>query len=201
MEPATDLIRLLRSMASDEHGRPYCQDRPSRAGGGGPGPDLPGSCRPANVKARLTTPIFAIGFTCDRVEFEVSTPRWVGLFAQVSYEESARYIKLKDPRERFQERQAGRDPDRKLVLRQYGYAFQGKLTVFVGGKATLEAPGISGGAEAKGGAFVTIDGGGNVTDAGAKAETSAGVNVGAGGFGVGFEAEGPGGAVSFVASP
>ena len=89
-------------------------------------------------------------------------------------------------------------------LRQWGAAFDGKLTIYGGVEGSVSAGGIT--HTANGGASVTVDGLGNVSDVTGKSgmSTSAGVGVEAVGFGVGVETEigsGPIRMPSFVTAP
>jgi hypothetical protein len=111
---------------------------------------------------------------------------------------------LTDPKERFVERTHGGDPDKAPNLRQWGAAFDGKLTIYGGVEGSVSAGGIT--HTANGGASVTVDGLGNVSDVAGKSgtSTSAVLGVEAGGFGASVETElgsGPISMPSFVTAP
>ena len=162
-------------------------------------------CQAGN-KTKVTAKAGALsaGVSCEKVEVKVATPGPLGLFAQAEYEEYNPVKKLTDPKERFVERSHGGDPDNVPNLRQWGAAFDGKLTIYGGVEGSVSAGGIT--HTANGGASVTVDGLGNVSDVTGKSgmSTSAGVGVEAVGFGVGVETEigsGPIRMPSFVTAP
>lgn len=158
------------------------------------------ACEASPIKPKASVAFLEVTYMCEKVEVEASTEGVLAAFVVVGYEQSQRYVKLTDPKERFIEKQAGRNPDRKLQLRNYGYAFDGKLTIFAGGK--VSAGGSVGPVEAdvgaKFGPYVTIDGGGNILDAGGKVDTSQSTMVNLGLVSVGYEAEGPGDSFSIM---
>jgi len=131
----------------------------------------------ASAKASASASVFSISASCEKIEVGVSTPGDVGLFTDVSYEFSQRYKRIKDPKERFIEKQAGRDPDVKLNLPGFDDAFGGKLTVFTGVQATSSAPGGVAGVGVKAGGHTTFDGGGNIVDSGGRFEVSGTVSA------------------------
>lgn len=181
---------------SDLETVPGANETPCPKRGGAESMGTAGIPPAAEPKVKLAA--LEISFTCEAVKFEVSSDTWLAPFAEVQYEFSKRYERLKDPKQRFLEKQAGRDPDRHLVLRQHGYAFDGKLTVFAGGK--VEAGTGTTTVDAKAGGYVTVDGGGNVKDAGIRAGTSMTVGVEVGPVGYGLEVDGPGASISLVSS-
>ncbi|MCR4347788.1 MAG: hypothetical protein NUV55_11395 [Sulfuricaulis sp.] len=141
----------------------------------------------ASAKAKASASVFEISANCEQIEVGVSTPGGVGLFSQVSYEFSQRFARIKDPKERFLEKQAGRDPDVKLNLPGYGDAFDGKLTVFTGVQAKASTPGGVAEVSVKAGGSTTFGGDGNIVNAGGKVEVSVSVQAGAGGASAGVE--------------
>jgi tetratricopeptide (TPR) repeat protein len=150
----------------------------------------------ASSKAKASVSVLEVSANCEQIEIGVSTPGDVGLFGQVGYKFSQRYRRITDPKERFLEKQAGRDPDVALNLPSYGAAFDGELTVFAGGQAKWSknlGPGEIG---AKAGGYTTFNGHGDIVDSGGKFEVSGAVQTGAGGAGAGIESE----LVSVVAS-
>jgi tetratricopeptide (TPR) repeat protein len=143
----------------------------------------------ASSKAKASFEVLEITANCEQIEIGVSTPGEVGLFAQVSYEFSQRYARIKDPKERFLEKQAGRNPDVKLNLPGYDQAFDGKLTVFAGGQAKVSAPGGVAEVGVKAGGTTTFDGNGDIVSSGGKFEVSGTAQAGAGGAAVGTETD------------
>ena len=139
------------------------------------------------TKVSAKAAVVSAGFSCEKVEVKVATPGPLSIFAQAEYEDYNPVKKLTDPKERFVERLRGGDPDKAPNLRQWGAAFDGKLTVYVGAEAAISAAGIT--HTANGGAFVTVDGLGNVSDVAGKSElsTSVGVSAEAGGVGASVE--------------
>jgi hypothetical protein len=139
------------------------------------------------TKVSAKAGVVSAGFSCEKVEVKVSTPGPLSIFAQAEYEDYNPVKKLTDPKERFVERLHGGDPDKAPNLRQWGAAFDGKLTIYGGVEATMTAGGVT--HTANGGAFVTVDGMGNVSDVAGKSElsTAVGMSVEAGGVGVGVE--------------
>jgi hypothetical protein len=141
----------------------------------------------ASAKGKVGISMLEITANCEQIEVGVSTPGDVGLFAQVGYKFSQRYRRITDPKERFLEQQAGRDPDVALDLPSYGSAFDGELTVFAGGQAKADAgPGEVG---AKLGGYTTFNGHGDIVDSGGKFEVSGSATAGAGGTSAGAEVE------------
>jgi tetratricopeptide (TPR) repeat protein len=164
--------------------------------------DFPAECKPGKSKPKAKAVVLEVSYTCEQVEFEVAVPTWLTGFVNVTYQFSKRYERLKDPKERFIEESYGGDPDHVLVLREYGHAFGGKLTVTAGGKVsgTAEVGVIAQEASVKGGVYVTVNGGGDLLDVGMKVDTSVSRGVEVAGFGTGVEVSGPGAQVSFVSS-
>jgi tetratricopeptide (TPR) repeat protein len=143
----------------------------------------------SKTKVSAKAGVLSAGVSCEKVEVKVATPGPLSLFAQAEYEEYNPVKKLTDPKERFVERSHGGDPDKALNLRQWGAAFDGKLTIYSGVEGSVSAGGIT--HTANGGASITVDGVGNVSDVAGKSgmSTTVGVGVEAGGFGVGVETE------------
>jgi tetratricopeptide (TPR) repeat protein len=139
------------------------------------------------TKVSAKAAVVSAGFSCEKVEVKVSTPGPLSIFAQAEYEDYNPVKKLTDPKERYVERLRGGNPDKAPNLRQWGAAFDGKLTIYGGVEATLSAGGVT--HTANGGAFVTVDGMGNISDVAGKSElsTAVGMSVEAGGVGVGVE--------------
>ena len=142
-------------------------------------------CQAGNkTKVSAKAGVLSAGVSCEKVEVKVATPGPLGIFAQAEYEEYNPVKKLTDPKERFVERSHGGDPDKAPNLRNYGAAFDGKLIITSGVEGSVSAGGIT--HSASGGASVTIDGLGNVSDGVSKSgmSTSAEWGVEAGGMGV-----------------
>lgn len=162
-------------------------------------------CQAGNkTKVSAKAGALSAGVSCEKVEVKVATPGPLSLFAQAEYEEYNPVKKLTDPKERFVERSHGGDPDKAPNLRQWGAAFDGKLTIYGGVEGSVSAGGIT--HTANGGASVTVDGLGNVSDVAGKSgtSTSAVLGVEAGGFGASVETElgsGPVSMPSFVTAP
>jgi hypothetical protein len=132
----------------------------------------PEACIPASPRVKLA--VFTLSVNCEKVSIEASDPDWIGPFVQVEYEKSRRRWRLRDPKERFLEEQAGRSADAHVpVLRKWGYAFDGKLTVF-GGMKVDTGSALSNVVKLgfKEGVYTTWDGGGNMCDAGLRAEVT-----------------------------
>ncbi|GEM44662.1 hypothetical protein [Deinococcus cellulosilyticus] len=151
-------------------------------------PEDPEICEKPKRKPKASAGIIEVTYTCEAVEVEVGSDGKWPLFGQVTYEFSQRYKKLKDPKERFIEAQAGRNPDAVLQLKQYGYAFDGKVTVFAGAKIAVPAElgPIEMDIGAKGGLYMTVDGNYDINDAGAKIDIAHSAMVG-GAVKVGYE--------------
>jgi len=162
-------------------------------------------CQAGNkTKVSAKAGVLSAGVSCEKVEVKVATPGPLSLFAQAEYEEYNPVKKLTDPKERFVERSHGGDPDKAPNLRQWGAAFDGKLTIYGGVEGSLSAGGIT--HTANGGASVTVDGLGNVSDVTGKSgmSTSAEWGVEVGGMGVSASTDlssGPIRIPSFVTAP
>lgn len=145
-------------------------------------------CKASGPAPKASIGILEVQADCEKVEIGLSTPGPVGLFGQVSYKESQRYRRLKDGKERFIEKQAGRDPDVALNLPGYGNAFDGELTVFAGVQGKVSGGGGSAEAGGKAGGYTTFKGDGTIAESGGKFSVSASGQTGAGGVGAGVEA-------------
>jgi len=129
--------------------------------------------------------VLEVSANCEKIGIGVSTPGDVGLFGEVEYKFSQRFRRLTDPKERFVEKQAGRDPDVALNLPGYGGAFDGELTVFAGGQAKIGAGGAEAGVKA--GGFTKFNGHGDITDSGGKFSVSGSGSVKVGSASAGAE--------------
>lgn len=166
----------------------------------------PSTCQVVGNKTKVTAKagVLSVGVGCEKVEAKVATPGPLDVFLQAEYVGYNPTKKLTDPKERFVERSRGGDPDKAPNLRQWGAAFDGKLTIYGGVEGTASKGGLS--TTANAGVSVTIDGLGNIGDAEGKTgrSTSVGVAAEAGGFGVGVETELSSGSLkmpSFVTAP
>ena len=153
-------------------------------------------CHPSGPAPKASVGVLSISADCEKIGIGVSTPGEVGLFTDVEYKFSQRYRRLKDGKERFLEKQAGRDPDIALKLPGYGDAFDGELTVFAGGQAKVSAGRGSAEAGVKAGGYTTFNGHGDIVDSGGKFSVSGSGQTGAGGIGAGVDS----GIVSGIAS-
>lgn len=145
-------------------------------------------CQAGNkTKVSAKAGALSAGVSCEKVEVKVSTPGPLSLFAQAEYEDYNPVKKLTDPKERFVERSRGGDPDKATNLRQWGAAFDGKLTIYGGVEGSISAGGIT--HTANSGASVTVDGLGNVSDVAGQSgiSTSAVLGVEVGSIGVSVE--------------
>lgn len=136
-------------------------------------------CKEAG-KVKASFSVLEVSTSCEEVEIGASTPGEVGLFGKVGYKFSQRFRRITDPKERFMEQQAGRDPDVALNLPGYGGAFDGQLTVTGGVQA--KTTGFEGVAEAgaQASAHVTFDGHANIVDSGGEFKVSGSVQGGDG---------------------
>jgi hypothetical protein len=102
---------------------------------------LASECPPSPPSSSVSVGVLEVSASCEKIGVTVSTPGSVGLFGGVAYQFSQRFRRLSDPRERFIEKQAGRDPDVALNLPGYGGAFDGQVTVSAGAQAGVSGPG------------------------------------------------------------
>lgn len=165
-------------------------------------PEDPEICEKPDQKPKASAGLIEVTYTCEAVEVEVGSDGKWPLFTQVTYAFSQRYKKLTDPKERFIEAQAGRNPDAVLQLTTYGHDFDGKVTIFAGAK--IAVPGEVGPLQvdigAKGGLYMTVDGNYDINDAGAKIDVARSVMVG-GAVKVGFEETLHEGSISLISAP
>jgi hypothetical protein len=207
MNDALNYMQLLSPVAN--HVRELarrmeaCQQPPASAFDlSGYAQGYPAECKAGKSKPKVKAVVLEVSYTCEQVEFEVAAPTWLTGFVNVAYQFSKRYERLKDPKARYIEQYNGRDPDHVLVLKEYGHAFGGKLTITAGGKVsgTAEVGVTAHEASVKGGVYVTVNGGADLLDVGMKVDTSVSHGIEAAGFGTGVEVSGPGAQVSFVSS-
>ncbi|GGJ27534.1 hypothetical protein [Deinococcus roseus] len=164
-------------------------------------PEDPEICEKPDLKPKASAGIIEVTYTCEAIEVEIGSDGKLPLFGQVTYEFSQRYKRLTDPKERFIEAQAGRNPDAVMQLKQYGYAFDGKVTVFAGAKlsAAAELGPIEMDAGVKGGLYMTVDGNYDITDAGAKIDIARSDMIG-GAVKVGYEQSLYEGSISLISA-
>jgi tetratricopeptide (TPR) repeat protein len=140
-------------------------------------------CQPSPPSTSVSVGVLEVSASCEKIGVTVSTPGNVGLFGSVEYQFSQRFRRLTDPRERFVEKQAGRDPDVALNLPGYGGAFDGQVTVSAGAQAGVSGPaGVGAGVKISG--QTTYNNQGDITNAGGTFSVSAsgptGTGIGAG---------------------
>lgn len=132
----------------------------------------------ASAKTKVSAAVLEISANCEQIEIGGSTPGILGLFGQVGYKFSQRFRRIKDPKERFLEKQAGRDPDVALNLPGYGAAFDGELTIAAGARAGVPALHNVAEVGVKVGGSVTFNGDGDIIDTGGKVEISGSASAG-----------------------
>jgi len=146
---------------------------------------LADECHPSGPTPTAGFGVLSVSADCEKIGIGVSTPGDVGLFGGVEYKFSQRFRRLTDPKERFIEKQEGRDPDLALNLPGYGGAFDGELKISAGAQAKIGAGGAEAGAKA--GGYTKFNGHGDITDSGGEFSVSASASVKVGSASAGAE--------------
>ncbi len=160
---------------------------------------------PDNTKVTAgAAQVLEVAMNCEQVDVTASTPGFINLFVQVSYDKSERARKMADERARAEEKRANRSPSNPMALREFGSKgpvkqFDGTITVFVGVGVKGTAGAASSSAQA--GAFMTVDHYGTLTGVGGmtSSSTSAGADLGV--VSVGAQADTGGATYNFLSTP